>query len=64
MTDYEKTKQFLSGLGVTFDEKKDDDSMWIVCEEGVHDRVVGYSGFYTYFNFKLDGSFVDMGAGE
>ena len=58
-TDKEKFIALLDHLEIGFNEG--DDS--IVCGD-MHERVTGYSGFYTEFEFNDDGDFISMGAWE
>ena len=59
MTDKDKLKALLEELGIGFDDAGED----IVCEQGM-EKVVGYSSFYTLFEFDKEGKFVQMGAWE
>lgn len=61
MTDKDKLIKLLTEFGVEWREKEDG----IKCG-GYKDRnkITGYSGFYTLFEFYSDGSFMQMGAWE
>lgn len=64
MSDLEKLKALLDDFGVGYKTKSTEDGgTCIECAEG-HEKVSGYSGFFTNFYFDRDGKFVDMGAWE
>ena len=71
MTDIDKLKKLLTDFGVGFDVKHNDIPFHrnnevttsIFCEQG-NNKVDGYMGFFTYFQFDKDGKFAMMGAGE
>lgn len=62
MTDLEKLVNLLTEFGVGY-EKKDSQ---IICMQSWDDsnKIEGYSGFYTVFNFDSAGKFLNMGAYE
>jgi len=68
MTDFERTKQFLDSLGIsystdsgniTFGNNQYNDGEFPLCN-----KVDGYSGFYTRFEFDESGNFLTVGAWE
>lgn len=73
MTDFEKVKTLFDELGIgyragknerlTADHKKYEDCLTIALEQG-SEKVSGYAGFCTIFEFLLDGSFDVVGAWE
>jgi len=56
MTDKEKLLKLLSEFGVGFREE----GKSVICDEGM-DKVEGYPGFFTEFEFDIDGKFLSMG---
>ena len=75
LTDYEKTVIFLDDLGIGADYNKNNSRltkdrsdyepcMTIILEEGKHEKVGGYCGFYCSFNFNMDGSLHEVGVWE
>lgn len=61
MTDKEKLTNILTEFGVEWREKPDG----IRCGGyAARERVTGYHGFYTLFEFYEDGTFKQMGAWE
>jgi hypothetical protein len=67
-TDYERTKEFLDSLGITYgaDERnitfgnnKYSDDDFPECN-----KVTGYPGFYASFMFDDSGAFITVGIGE
>lgn len=66
MTDYEKTKAFLTEMGIGFKEgvsERKGCSKTIRCDEGMP-KVGGYTFFYVAFDFDADGKLVEIGAWE
>lgn len=65
VTDYERVKAMLTEFGVEFTEHKSvkGDLTFLQCKSG-SEKVGGYSGFYTDFDFDKDGKFLGMGAWE
>ena len=73
MTDFEKVKALLDELGIgytageceryTRDKTAWEDCLHITLEEG-QEKVEGYCGFYTRFEFLPDGTFDLVGAWE
>ena len=59
MTDKEKLVQLFTEFGIEFE----DNGNIILCEHG-KDKVDGYPGFYTKFEFGNDGNFELIGAWE
>lgn len=60
MKDIDKLTALLDEFGVGW-EFADDER--IVCCEGL-EKITGYNGFYTTFDFDVDGKFICMGAYE
>ena len=63
MTDYERLKQLLTDFGVGFEEMQIEKAKMIDCKEG-REKIIGYTLFYTLFEFNEDGVFMRMGAWE
>ena len=67
MNDKERLVALLRDFGVGFKEEettsKGENIIQVVCEQG-SDRVGGYRGFLTAFEFDRDGTFKTMGAWE
>jgi hypothetical protein len=59
MSDKEKLISLFDEFGIGWSAELND----IVCEQG-NNKVEGYAGFFTYFQFDADGKFICMGAGE
>ena len=59
MNDKEKLKALLTEFGVVFEEKDNN----IVCRDGA-EKVGGYLGFFTEFEFDAEGKFISIGAWE
>lgn len=71
MTDKEKLCQLLDSWGVPFTEENDHEgNLDIRVGNGIFDvpkddsKIVGYSGFFTLYTFRPDGTFKEMGAWE
>lgn len=69
MTDFEKLTSLLAEFGVGYDVKENsakgkvDGSKHVVCEKG-NEKIGGYIGFITFFDFDCNGKFIRMGAWE
>lgn len=70
-SDLDRTKALLDALGVAY--KVDTDVNTLTFGAANHpkydsfppcDKVIGYSGFYTQFNFNPDGRFENVGVYE
>ena len=59
MTDKEKLVQLFTEFGIEFEDNEN----IVLCEYG-EDKIDGYPGFYTKFEFDNDGNFELMGAWE
>ena len=64
MTDYDKVKALFTELGIGFTEHDEKDNVKVICCEAGSDKVIGYSGFFTDFEFDEDGKFIQMGVWE
>jgi hypothetical protein len=74
MTDFERTKQFLDSLGILYVHNKLDNSIQFGVPLHKKDRdyyphpkcdkVSGYGGNYTSFEFDKNGEFIRVGAWE
>ena len=64
-TDFQKLKALLTEFGVGYEEivPYDQNGYLIKCDQG-HDKVGGYIGFFTCFEFCSGGKFIQMGAYE
>ncbi len=62
-TDKEKLEELLTEFGVGFNQEPSKHRFVISCEAG-NNKIGGYCGFYTDFEFDLNGKFVSMGAYE
>lgn len=63
-TDYQKLKELLTGFGVRFSkETRENENQVIQCMSG-WDKVDGYLGFFTDFEFNKEGKFIEMGIWE
>lgn len=60
MRDIDRTKEFLDGLGIGYEEEIKEDATWITFEALTHKRVGGYFGFCTSFVFDKDGKFREV----
>lgn len=63
LTDYQKTKEWLTELGVGFQEEASSNRLFILLSAG-DAKIEGYIGFYTRFTFHLNGDFIEVGAFE
>ena len=76
-TDYERTKEFLDSLGILYGDNEDYQQhlngvrKYIIFGNPSYgqdfpqcDKVEGYSGFFTAFNFDESGKFLTVGAWE
>ena len=67
MTDREKLTKLFDELGISLRDHAychdpEKDSLFLV--EGHTDKIGGYSGFYTSFDFDSDGKFIKCGIWE
>lgn len=70
LTDFEGTKQFFDSLGILYSQENNT----ITFGKDTHgeeydgypscDKIDGYNGFYTSFEFDEDGKFLSVGAWE
>ena len=67
MTDLKRLRKFLHKAEIEYTEYKFPprcpERVRIVCREG-NSGVSGYNGFYTDFEFTIEGKFITMGAYE
>lgn len=71
-TDYERTKEFMDSLGILYSNYTVYDTQNVVfgntdLSDDVFpdcDKVGGYDGFYTRFEFDENGKFLTVGAWE
>lgn len=77
MNDYDKLKTLLDEFGVKYEESIEQSKEWpsgkvfdenakiimVKSDEGC-EKVTGYSGFLTCFDFTNEGKFIQMGAWE
>lgn len=70
MTDLEKLKALLREWEVPFGEVheeawcEDPEMLAVYVGEGDSPKISGYGGFYTRFEFDLEGKFIKIGAWE
>jgi hypothetical protein len=70
VTDYDKLRALLGEWGVPYENGTEDDGKCVTVTVGdvgripTNEKVTGYGGFYTSFEFSEDGSFRAMGAWE
>lgn len=66
MTDIEKTRKFLNEMDIGFEETKriDIDNRQIIYVRDHHDKVDSSWGFFFFFEFEPNGTFVQCGARE
>ena len=58
-------EELLRSFGVAYDTHHDeDDTTSLIMYEGIHKKVVGYSGFLIAINFDAKGNFINIGAYE
>jgi hypothetical protein len=64
MTDRDKLTALLTEWGVPFTDGEDGVTVGGWEQHRDSGKIVGYSGFYTLFEFTPDGTFTTMGAWE
>lgn len=69
MTDLEKLKALLTEFGVPFtvetcrEHDEAETQVWVTSDSD-HEKITGYMGFFTTYEFDLSGKFLRMGAWE
>ena len=65
MTDYERTREFMESLDIGYTEDVDTvgQKIHILLQEG-NKNISGYANFCTWFDFDLEGKFIQVGAWE
>lgn len=61
LSDYSKTKELLTELGIGFQEEASSARLFILLRNG-DAKIEGYNGFYTRFTFHLNGDLIKVGA--
>lgn len=63
LSDFEKWKKFLESFNIKYSDYSTEDKKLLRTESG-YSKVTGYLGFFTEFEFTIDGKFIQMGAWE
>ena len=66
MTDLERFKELYASVGIPLQEQLSykSDRWELLLEAKTHDKLMGYSGFYTQIDFTLNGQFIEQSVWE